>query len=220
MEGPGNFEKIHPKKAFYEEKIWQKAEELSSTRVGLIRESEEIFAQVQSGNVGAIGLEAKEKSSQLQVKYFGLLSQVEEIKKQETILEEALTRVNNNDIDEEYLDELLSVEKEKLSKRKQRIMEERAVTGVDPRSGDIVGGLYGGKIDSYIVKTTASDPRRITSGHHAKRIKGNLGSGSFGDKDIERQFFVATQDTHGGKAGYGKKGKTYISSTGKVIRKK
>ena len=63
MEG---FDNINPKKVYWEERLWKKAEELSKKREKMSTEATSIFSQVESGNVGAIGLEAKEKKKELQ----------------------------------------------------------------------------------------------------------------------------------------------------------
>jgi hypothetical protein len=59
------------------------------------------------------------------------------------------------------------------------------------------------------------EPNRLTTGRRATGVK-NAGS----SLDAEGEFFYRTADTHGGKVGYGKNGVSYVSSSGKRIRKK
>ena len=47
-------------KAYYEERLWKKAEELSELRINLQKKADDLFNHVQNKDVGAIGLYAEE----------------------------------------------------------------------------------------------------------------------------------------------------------------
>jgi hypothetical protein len=149
------------------------------------------------------------------------LARIQKIKEIEDEIQTVLVEIESGQIDDEKIEKIVGKEElTHISKRKQRIMEERQGMGVDPRSGEVVGDPLGLKLDTYHVKQYGPDSRRITTGHHAKGISGNLGGGSGYEKDLERKFYSATQDTHGGKAHYGKRGSSYTNSEGKRVRKR
>lgn len=215
-----NIKNPQVKKVYYEKRLWEKAEELSELRVRLQKEPDDLYTQVQNKDVNAIGLHAEELLRALQAKYFETLEEIDEVKAEENELQSALEAVDAGKIDEKFLIDLVGKEEgPKLSRRKKRIFEERQRSGVDPRSGDLVKDPYGLAIDTYIVKQQGVGSNKLTTGRHAKGISGNLGSGSWDSKEIERKFFESTQDTHGGKVKYGKDGKSYVSNSGKRIRK-
>jgi hypothetical protein len=166
-------ESLEAQKAHYSEKLWKKAEELSSLRKKLQVELGVLYDRIQRKDVPAIGLEADRLLRELEGNCRAVEEEIEEVRRHEDELEKAIEAVDTGEIDEEKLVTLIGKEDgPKLSKRKQRILEERKRTGVDPRSGDIVSDPYGFKIDSYIVKNYGPGSNRITTGHHANGIKG------------------------------------------------
>lgn len=214
-------ESLEAKKAHYMDQLWKKAEELFALRQKLKTELDNLYQRIQNKDVDGIGLHAEELLRGLEVKYREAEEEIEEIRLFESELQKAIEAVDAGNIDEQALTALVGKEDgPRLSRRKQRILQERQRTGVDPRSGDIVGDPYGFKIDTYIMKNVGPGSSRITTGHHTKGIKGNIKSVRGDFKDVAGEFYRSTQDTHGGKAKYGKSGTQYVSKTGKNIRKR
>lgn len=219
---PERGENTEAKKAYYEEKLWTKAEELSGQKIQLQIEIEKLYQKIQSGDLGGIGLYAQELKVKKEKEYGLLEEELAELKERENEVQKALEAVDRGEIDEAKLTEIVGQEgQQKISKRKQKILEERQRSGIDPRDGSVVAlegtGLG---VGDYIVKNYGPDSRRITTGHHAKGIKGVIKSERGDYKDVEGQFYKATQDTHGGKAKYGKTGESYTSKSGKHVRKR
>lgn len=213
-------ENFEAKKAHYMDRLWKKAEEFSDLRVKLQKEADNLYIRVQAKDVDATGLHAKDLIRELQDRYYRTLKEIEEVKLNENELQRAIESLDTGSWDEEVIVNLLGKEDgPKLSKRRQRILEERQRTGVDPRSGDLVNDPYGFKIDTYIVRQQGVGSNKLTTGKRGKGIKGNLGSGTMDAKSIERRFYESTQDTHGGKVKYGKDGQSFVSKSGKKIRK-
>ena len=65
-----------------------------------------------------------------------------------------------------------------------------------------------------------SDPTRITTGRHLKRLGPSQLQGIESTKDAAERFYRYTADTHGGKVRHGKKHGSYLTRGGKRIRKK
>jgi hypothetical protein len=64
-----------------------------------------------------------------------------------------------------------------------------------------------------------SDPTRITTGNHLKRLGAYQLQGIGSADEAAERFYSLTADTHGGKVPHGKRGGSYVSKGGKRIRK-
>jgi hypothetical protein len=64
-----------------------------------------------------------------------------------------------------------------------------------------------------------SDPTRITTGRHLRKLGSSQLQGLESWKEAEELFYYLTADTHGGKVPHGKRGGSYVSKSGKRIRK-
>ena len=64
-----------------------------------------------------------------------------------------------------------------------------------------------------------SNPTRITTGRHLKRLGPSQLEG-VSKQEAAARFFTCTADTHGGKVKHGKKSVGYVTRGGKQIRKK
>jgi hypothetical protein len=65
-----------------------------------------------------------------------------------------------------------------------------------------------------------SDPTRVATGRHYKRLKADRLQGANTLEELRDRFYHYTADTHGGKARHGKRGAGYITKGGKRVRKK
>lgn len=193
----------------YEKVIWAKADELSEERTRLSANTEKLFEEVKvlrekRGHPDDI----REK----QAAYWVAMKEIEAIKEVEEELQEILVQLENGVIDEASLKDLLpdiSGESGKLSKRKQRIQEERARM-------EEAGEKFVMELPSFGLKSRGPQTRHLTTGRRATGIKGNFDSlsaeGIFNDK---------AADTHGGKTReFGKKAGHYMGKSGRKIRKR
>jgi len=192
-----------------EQRLWAKAEELSEIRRGLAERMKELYAKINGGDVGGIGLQAEQLRANLENEYWRLDAKVNDIKELEAKIEVMLEGLDLGEANSEEIGNFLAEpeheqEGEKLSRYKQRILEEKQRLGIDPR--EIRADMY----DEF-----GSEKMHLTTGRNA----GHRVKGTFNSTDAEKEFFSRTADTHGGKVEHGKKGDTYISKSGKRIRK-
>ncbi|MEK9154686.1 MAG: hypothetical protein AAB596_01270 [Patescibacteria group bacterium] len=197
-------------KTRYESALWQKAEELSSNRIELEEKSKTLYDALNNKKSDADSMD-KEKN------YWQAEKKLNTIKEQEDIIQKLLERLTDGLIEKEEIEEILSSyqkesekpkeskesknEENALSKKKQRILEEKEKTGIDPRG------------DQFSSKEFGQEKMRLTTGRRAKSIK------NIDTQNALNEFIYRTSDTHGGKGAI-KKGDTYISKSGKKIRKK
>ena len=209
-------EKIENKIPNYEERLWEKAEELFNVRSALRNELIELYSKMGKKDVPGIGLHAQDLLIKMHAKSKEIEEEIEEIRKFEDEIQAALEQLNDGKVDVPALIKLIGKEDgPKISKRKQRILEERKLLGINPSSLDPLG-----LEDFSPIQYHGPGAYKLTTGYHAKRIRGAIKSESGDHKDIARQFYEATRDTHGGKAKFGKSGYMYVSKTGKKIRKR
>lgn len=197
------------KKKDYEERIWRRAEEFSMIRQALearLKEMDELFL---AKPTASLNLHESEERADEENEYWETKEKIDEIKSEEDRLEESLISLGQGTAVESDLEILVPAETEEektISKRKQRILEEKKRLGLDPRG--IMSEMYG---------EFGQEKMRLTTGRHAKGVK-NLGS--IDPLSAAYAFYHNTTDTHGGKVAHGKRGPSYVSSSGKRIRKK
>lgn len=196
-------------KADFEKLLWKKAEELSEIRQALqvrLNELEQIFEKnpIESLNLHQVGIRRNQEGE-----YWRIKEKINDIKEQESQIEQALSDLDKGTADMSQIEKLTALPKqensEALSKRKQRILEDKQRMGIDPR--EIMADMYG---------EFGSEKMHLTTGRNVKMVK-NLGQVT--PEGAANEFFHATTDTHGGKTKHGKKGDVYVSKSGKRIRK-
>jgi hypothetical protein len=80
-------------------------------------------------------------------------------------------------------------------------------------------GFWGGQRQNGDPPPPPSDPTRITTGRHLKRLGPKQLEGTT-IEEVPAKFFHETADTHGGKVKHGKKPGSYVTRGGRRIRKK
>lgn len=65
-----------------------------------------------------------------------------------------------------------------------------------------------------------SDPTRITTGRHLRRLGPSQLAGVSSPEEASERFYNLTADTHGGKVRHGKRSGSYVTPGGKRVRKK
>jgi hypothetical protein len=210
MEGVGAINEISlEQKKEYEERIWQRAEEFSVIRNALQKKLDELDALFKEKPLESLNLYEQEKRRAEEDEYWRTQEKINEIKTEEDKLEKILADLDQGTITLADLEVLLPKQNEEekhISKRKQKILEEKKRLGIDPRQ--IMGEMYG---------EFGNEKMHLTTGRHATGVK-NLGL--VDPLFAAAEFYYATTDTHGGKVAYGKRGDTYVSVSGKRIRKK
>jgi predicted extracellular nuclease len=141
--------------------------------------------------------------------YWEMKEEIDKIKQEEDKLETMLINLSSGIADEEEIKSLIPAQNEEekqLSKKKRRILEEKQRLGTDPR--EIINEMYG---------EFGSEKMHLTTGRHATGVK-NLGN--VDPLTAAAEFYYRTADTHGGKVDYGKRSDSYVSPSGRRIRKK
>lgn len=195
-------------KNLYLENAWQRAEEFSVIRQSLQKEADELYILFTDKPITSLGLHKQDLRREDEEKYWEIKGKIDEIKKQEDELEEIILKIEEGNVSKDEIEKVLpkQTEEEKhLSKRKRRILEEKRRLGIDPR--EIMSEMYG---------EFGSEKMHLTTGRHGNGVK-NLGNTD--PLSAAAHFFFATTDTHGGKVAHGKKGGSYVSVSGKRIRK-
>lgn len=193
---------------YYENLLWQEAAEVSDIRRGLEARHQELYERIQVAQKRGVNLHEDELLRKEEQEYWRIQEKLGDLKKQEAFIQELLEKLASGSIDVKELQRFLikpEENKEELSKKKRRILEEKKRLGIDPR--EILYDMYG---------EFGSEKMHLTTGRHLKRVK--LGNAFL--EDAAGEFFYRTTDTHGGKVNYGKRGPTYVSPSGKRIRKK
>lgn len=187
--------------------LWEKAADLAESRKAITSVVNAIFEEL--GNKGK-NMHPRDKVDR-ENEYWQYMKQLDEVKKEEQALEDALVEVGSGTVLEEKLMELLDIPKkqteEKLSKkkRKEREFYERLMN--DPRMRDaidlgIVPPLRRSRWRGFGGYSEAPQTTHLTTGRHATDVK-NLGTVT--PEQAEEEFYYKTADTHGGKVDYGKK---------------
>ncbi|MEK7117898.1 MAG: hypothetical protein AAB861_03955 [Patescibacteria group bacterium] len=197
------------KRAEYEALLWQRAEEFAVVRGALqqrIDELEKIFAERPTST---LNLHEEVARREEEKEYWETKAEVKKIREQEDAIQKCLEDLDKNIVNSSELQTLLptqTAEEKVVSKRKQRILEEKKRFGLDPRS--IMDNMYA---------EFGMEKMHLTTGRHATGVK-NLGS--VDPLTAAAEFYYRTTDTHGGKVAYGKRSASYVNSSGKRIRKK
>lgn len=168
------------------------------------------ITKLQKGN-----MHERELSSELENEYWsakdsGVVAQLQE--KSEVVLE-AIASLEEGRLEEQNILELLGQaekgEAKAISSRKLKAKELKEKYGYDALLIERAG---------YNLGYFKSDPRRITKGGSKTKI---ITDGILNASNAEAIFNSETARTHGGQSrkSPGKKGKTYVSSKGNVIRK-
>lgn len=193
----------------YEEALWQRAEEFSVIRRALQQELEKLDKLFIERPLSSLNLYEKEKRGHEEKRYWEIKAEIEKIIAEENKLEDVILRLTANSITENEITHMLPEQNEEqraLSKRKKRILEEKQRLGIDPRG--VMNEMYG---------EFGSEKMHLTTGRHVHAVK-NLGS--VDPLFAAAEFYYRTTDSHGGKVDYGKKSDSYVSPSGKRIRKK
>lgn len=180
----------------YENSLWEEANKLSESRRQIEEKINILYEQINKNNPA-------DDLLALETDYWQAKNVLEKLEREENKIQDYLEKLADNSINENdltFLKSLNKTDEKKLSKKKQKILEERQ------KFGEIIN-------DPHALKEFSNEKMRITTGRRAKSIK-NVDTGS-----AEREFIYRTADTHGGKGAI-KKGDTYISESGKRIRKK
>lgn len=205
-EGMGGVPEKHPGvQEKYEPLIWDRADKLSVHRKKLEERAVFLYNRVSEMNSRLLKLHESDELAQMEVEYWNIKEKLGDIKKREDDLENLLIELQEGRVGEEELQEMFPPKETKgLSKRKQRIQEEIDTLGYDPRD----------RADS-ISQGFNSDARIITTGRGKTGIKGSINP-----IDAEREFYLQTADTHGGKSRKQKKKSYYTTRGGKRIQKR
>ena len=204
---------VGSEKGTLEKRLWKRAEDVRAERIALIDKRDMVYGEITEMRAKHLNLHEKDLLTAKESEYWGLTAAIEQTMVAEDTIENALLRLDGDDISEEELLRILpqeSGDSTKISKRKQRILEE------EERLASVVkSDLFDG-MGIPIQSAFGSERTRLTTGRHQKSITGSLDPLS-----AEGEFFYRTADTHGGKVSHGKKGRTfYRSASGKRIRKK
>ncbi len=195
--------------AEYEKLLWQRAEEFSLIRQAIEKRVEELDQLFNDRPIDTLNLHERDERMSEEKEYWEAKAEISSIQEEENKIEEALVELGGGVLDEEKVASLLpeqTDEEKKISKRKKAILEEKRRLGIDPR--DIMSEMYG---------ELGREKMRLTTGRHDKGVK-NLGS--IDPLSAAAEFYYRTTDSHGGKVDYGKRSASYVSSSGKRIRKK
>jgi len=209
QKGPLNSAQLRSK---YEGLLWQRADDLSQLSAPLTEHQNQLYQEVQTMRSRHLNLHERDVLAKKEDDYWRIQGKMQDLAKQEDEIVEALRGLENGTVDENRLRKIAPPPPEEttqLSKRKQKILEERMRLGDDPR--EISWDIY----REFGSREFGSNPTRLTTGRHQKRI-----SGSFHPVTAEDVFYFRTADTHGGKVGHGKKGGSYATPAGRRHRKK
>lgn len=201
---------IDSKKEYYEKRLWDEAEHLEETRNALLERQKLLYGKL---NDSANPIKDFDLRRKMEDEYWNISKSLEAVAQKENQIQSLLEQLNKGNIEESKLKGLFpyedQTEKDRITKNKAHRLEQlRAIR--EGNTGDFgyddVPRRSGG---SYL------EPNRLTTGRHATGVK-NVGS----SLDAEGEFFYRTADTHGGKVDYGKNGVSYVSSSGRRVRKK
>lgn len=194
-------------------RLWQFAEVVGNELCELEDEQRRLYEEIQALRIHP-NLHEREILIEKEKRYWELNERIQSLKEKENTTQNHLLAVEEGSFSAEEIDSFLPHEAEngpKISKRKQRIQEERERDLSDGGFGVGYNYNYGWGRASH----DRHNPNRLTTGRHATGIKGNMSV-----YEGEQRFMDATTDTHGGKVRKRKQGSGYISSGGKRIRKR
>ncbi|MDP4000949.1 MAG: hypothetical protein Q8P83_01805 [bacterium] len=199
----------------YEQRLWSRADELASIRVGLQERLDELFEIISSGAVEGLGLYREQQLTLKQLESTRIREKLNVLELTEAQVQKLLLGLENGSVSAEEVERFLgpSQNQQKTSKRKQRIQEEREKLGIDPR--EIMFDSYG-SFRVFGEGDYSKDTQHLTTGRHARKIK-NLPQGTQAG-EAENAFYHATTDTHGAKVKKHKRN-DYLTQGGKRIRK-
>ena len=199
----------------YEPMLWHRAEELADERQELEKRHGALYEEAASIRAGRLGPFEKERLAEKEKEYWELEEEIKAIKERENAIEKALLELADGKINEEelksFLPEQSEEEKAKISKRKQRILEEKER---DRQSAERWGVSETEEDPMFIQRPLGANPTQITTGQKRKNLKGSIDPG-----EAEGLFYEKTKDTHGGKSGRHVED-VYITKSGKRVRKK
>lgn len=199
----------------FENLLWEEAAHLSATKEALQNRQQEIFRLLNQTN----SIKDVQERRKLEDEYWGIPDSLQAVQDKESEIQNSLLRITEGSISESELNSFFPPEKEevKLSKRKARMLEE--LQAIKKGASGIIfnNSGFGYTLGYWESAGSFAEPNRLTTGRHAKRLKG-----SFSTDSAAGEFFDRTADTHGGKVNYGKesRGQYYTSSSGRRIRKR
>lgn len=207
----------------YEPLLWQRADELAEERQEIEERHNALYEEAASLRAGRLGPFEKETLGEKEKEYWELEAKIRDIKGQENAVEEALLGLADGKINEEDLKNILpeqtGEEKQKVSKRKQRILEQKERDRQNAERWGVLGmednPLLPKEDSMFIHKPLGANPTQITTGQKRKNLKGSIDPG-----EAEGLFYEQTKDTHGGKSGRHVEDAYIDPKSGKRIRKK
>lgn len=196
--------------------LWQRAEELSEERNRLSDESAYLYTDLEEKRRARS--HADEESMKKEKRYWELGERMREIEAEEAEIQNLLEKISENVVTENDLERirmLTTLRRKKASPTKSEGKKKKETKITQSKSSQTEE--FNALEDIFGNSGSVNDPNRLTTGRHAKRVKGNISV-----TDAEGEFFHRTADTHGGKVDYGKKKEkdTYVSRSGKRIRKR
>lgn len=197
----------------YDALLWQRIDELTDLRTPLESHLGGLYDEIEKMRTRRLNLAEEEVMVQKETEYWRIQGQIQQLSSDEERVLQLLADLEAGTIDPQVLQEFLpppAEEKENLSKRKRRILEEKKRLGLDISEAN----WYAHYLD-VLPREIAAPTTRLTTGRNRKGIKGQ-----FDSYTAVGEFFDQTADTHGGKVPHGKNGKTYTTREGKRIRKK
>jgi len=190
-----------------EQRLWQRAEEAAQQRTQLTVQQQNLYEEIDQMKKRNLNLHEKDQLALKEGAYWSLSAALEKLTVLDTAIETGLLQLSDGSLDKRSLGKILPPQKSgpMLSKRKRRILEER----------ERLAKLNKEHFITDVAGVSIPETRHLNTGRHATGIKGNFDTLGAAD-----EFFYRTTDTHGGKVGYGKDGRTLPSKSGKRIRKK
>lgn len=197
-----------------EDLLWQGTEELSALRAPLVEHQVRLYEEIERMRAKAqLNLHERDVLAAKEKEYWRVTRKIEEIAERETKIVEALEALETGTIDEAAIRELVpppAQETEQMSKRRKAMQAEQERLGMS--AAEIAWHKY----TTFGVRPTyGTQPNRLTTGHNLSRVHGD-----FRPDEAEAAFRLRTADTHGGKVQHGKDGNTYVSPSGRRIRKR
>ncbi|MEK7520246.1 MAG: hypothetical protein AAB581_03345 [Patescibacteria group bacterium] len=214
-EKPEQNEKKSTEKDKIEDSLWTSAESAQQMRVFLEKRIGKLVAEVTEMRKNRLNLHEQEIMDEKEQKLLLLTRQLEQKKQEEEEIQKKLESLENGSMSFEVKHELTQAlqENDSLSKRKQRIQEERdRILEEMKRTGEYSEHEPGKalKIATQLARQGGKQGP-LTTGRHASHIK-NVDTSS-----AEGEFYFHSADTHGGKVGYGKRPRK--DAGGRTVRK-
>lgn len=199
--------------------LWEYADAISEERVRLEQQRDNLYSEVQQLRTNP-NLHEQELIIQKEKLYWEIIAALEALEQKEDTLQNHILSVEEGNYDIEEIKSFLPKEEKqdtpKISRRKQKILEERE------RERELLLSQMEPEIAEFYrhfnlrpVSHDEHNPNRLTTGRRATKIKGN-----FDTLDAEGMFYEKTIDTHGGKVRKRKGSNSFVGKGGKRIRKK